>query len=82
MLRKDRVLLVTCHERMQRVQTYSVLCPNLGARRGWAVSTTTRPLYPLYRRLGWFGCVLAKRKSLPPTGDRAADRTALSKLLY
>jgi hypothetical protein len=59
-----------------------VLCPNLGARRVWAVSTTTRPLYPFYRRLGRSWCVLAKRKSLPPTGDRAADRTTRSELLY
>jgi hypothetical protein len=38
----------------------ALLIPNLGARRGWVVSTTPRPLYPLERSGtrctgGWVG---------------------------
>jgi hypothetical protein len=52
---------ITGHQRPQRgSRGIALLILNLGARRGWAVSTTPRPLYPRERhgthcKGGWVG---------------------------
>jgi len=43
------------------------------------------PQYPLeegYKSQGQYGWVLAKRKSITPTGDRTPDREARRESLY
>jgi hypothetical protein len=61
---------------------------DLDARRGWVVSTTTRPLYPrerpvLVQEAGWApGLVWTFAKNLAPTGIRSPDRPARSQSLY
>jgi hypothetical protein len=69
--------------------TKDLLILNLGARRGWVVSTTPRLLYPQERpgthcTGGWVGpgpvwkCV----KNLTPTGIRSLEHPAHSQSLY
>ena len=67
----------------------ALLILNFGARWGWVVSTTPRPLYPrgntrypLYRRLGGpRGRSGRVRKSTQPAGFRTPDRPARSESL-
>jgi hypothetical protein len=68
----------------------ALLLLDLGARRGWVVSTTPRPLYPRERpgthcTGGWVGPTAGLdvcEKSRPPTGIRSPDRPARSQSLY
>jgi hypothetical protein len=59
---------------------------DLGARSGWEVSTTPRPLYPRERpgTGGWVapGPVWTCTKILASTGIRSPDRPARSQSLY
>jgi hypothetical protein len=62
---------------------------DLGARRGWVVSNTPRPLYPKEKpgthcTGGWVlpGPVWTCEKNLAPTGIRSPDRPTLSQSLY
>jgi hypothetical protein len=62
----------------------------LGARRGWVVSTTSRPLYPRERpgthyTGDWVGPragLDVRERSRPATGIRSLDRPARSQSLY
>jgi hypothetical protein len=67
----------------------ALLFLNFGARRGWVVSTTPRPLYPekepipIVQEAGWAsGSVWTCAKNLTPTGIRTPDRAARSQSLY
>jgi hypothetical protein len=67
----------------------ALLILNLGARRGWVVSTTPRPLYPRERpgthcTGGWVGprAGLDFAKNLALTRIRSSDRPARSQSLY
>jgi hypothetical protein len=66
-----------------------LLMLDLGARRGWVVSTTPRPLYPgkdpvpIVQEAGWTPePVRTCAKNLPPPGTRSPDRPARSQSLY
>jgi hypothetical protein len=67
----------------------ALIFPDLGARRGWVVSTTPRPLYPekdpvpIVQEAGWApGPVWTCEKNLAPTRIRSPDRPARSQSLY
>jgi hypothetical protein len=73
--------------RVDRGRALSFL--DLGARRGWVVSTTPRPLYPgkdpvpIVQEAGWApGPVWTCAKTLAPTGIRSPDRPARNQSLY
>jgi hypothetical protein len=74
----------------ERGRGIALLFLHLGARRGWVVSTTPRPLYPRERpgthcAGGWVGPRTGLdvcEKSRPPTGIRSPDRPARSQSLY
>ena len=61
-----------------------------GARRGWGVSVTSRPLFtpgkdpvPIVQEAGWApGLVWTGAENLAPTGIRSPDRPACSQSLY
>jgi hypothetical protein len=70
-------------QRVERGIALSFLDP--GARRGWVVSTTPRPLYPRERPgTHYTGCWVGPRAGLgvceksPPNGIRSPDRPARS----
>jgi hypothetical protein len=76
-------------EQVTKAQRWSrgiaLLFFNLGARWGWVVNATPRPLYPgkdpvpIVQEAGWApGPVWMAAKNLAPTGIRSADRTAHS----
>jgi len=64
----------------------ALLFQDLGARKGWAVSSTLRPLFtpgkdpvPIVQKAGWAsGSVWTGGKSRPLTGIRSPDRPARS----
>jgi hypothetical protein len=67
----------------------ALLILDLSARRGWVVSITPRPLYPLERpdthcTGGWVGrrAGLDRWGKSRPTGIRSPDRPARSQSLY
>jgi hypothetical protein len=67
----------------------ALLILNAGARRGWVVSTTPRPLYPrkdpvlIVQEAGRApGPVWTCAKNLVQTGIRSPDRPARSQSLY
>jgi hypothetical protein len=67
----------------------ALLILDLGARRGWVVSTTSRPLYPRERPVTHCtGGLVGLRAGLDvceksrPTGIRSPDRPARSQSLY
>ena len=66
------------------VQPYSFF--NLGARCGWVVNDTPRPLYPrvpVVQEAGWApGMVWKGAENLALTGIRSPDRPARSESLY
>jgi hypothetical protein len=73
------------YNRLLRAQrgsrSIALLILNLGARRGWVVSTTPPPLYP--REIPGTHCTgvsprdgLDCAKNLAPTGIRSSDRAA------
>jgi hypothetical protein len=55
-----------------------------GARWGWEVNATTRPLYPPARLGGGGGArrVCTGAENLAPIGIRSPDRSARSEFLY
>jgi hypothetical protein len=59
---------------------------NLGTRRGWIVSTTTRPLYPMEgfgtRSTGASRTVWSGMENVAPIGIRSPDRAAPIELIY
>jgi hypothetical protein len=63
---------------------------NLGTRRGWGFSVTSRPLVspgkdpvPIVQEAGWApGPVWKSAENLAPTGIRSSDRPARSQSLY
>jgi hypothetical protein len=67
----------------------ALLILNLGARRGWVVSTTPQPLYPrersgTHRTRGWVGprAGLEVAKNIAPAGMRSPDCPARSQSIY
>jgi hypothetical protein len=77
---------VTGHQGPRRIH---LLILNLGARRGWVVSTTPWLLYPrerpgtIVQEAGWApGTVWTCAKYLAPTGIRSPDRPAHRQPLY
>jgi hypothetical protein len=81
----------TCLRRQRREAELQLqLIRNLGARKGWVVSTTPRPLYPrerepvpIVQEAGWApGPVWTGTASLALTDIRSPDRPARSESIY
>jgi hypothetical protein len=68
----------------------ALLFHDLGTRRGWVVSVTTRPYFthgkepvPIVQEAGWDpGPVWRGAENLAPTGNRSPDRPDRSQSLY
>jgi hypothetical protein len=82
---------ITGHEGPRwRSRGIALLILDLGARRGWVVSTTPRPHctpgkdpVPIVQEAGWAsGPVWTCTKNLAPTEIRSPDRPARSQSLY
>jgi hypothetical protein len=81
---KGKVHPITGLEGLEGERGAALLFLDLGARRGWVVSTTPRPFYPRERPgthcIG--GPVWTYAKNLAPTGIRSPDRPARGQSLY
>jgi hypothetical protein len=85
---KVKVILYRPPRAQRGSRGIALLILNLGARRGWVVSTTPRPVYPgkdpvpIVQEAGWApGPVWTCAKNLVPTGIRSPDHPARSQSL-